>query len=259
MISEEEKCDNTSQQQAESASEGSNATVDEATAAAASAASAAAADGEAAEAAKPAEEPAKPAEPTLEEKLAELQDKYLRTLAEYDNYRKRMAREMQSAREYTKRSTLQDVVGAYDLLQMAVEASASAKDMKAIQDGIKMTFGEFQRTLKQLGVEAVDARGQKFDPALHEAIQSVPSETVPEGVVIQQWKSGFKLDGKLLRAAVVVVSSGPAKPAEPEPPAEDRQAEAAVAQEDSPAAETSPEPAAAGDQDGPATQAPKEE
>ena len=195
MISDEEKdvkCDNMSQSEDE-ATQGATEETGQA------------AEEKAAEAAAPAPEP------TPEEKLAEMQDKYLRTLAEYDNYRKRMARELQSTREYAKRSTLADVVGAYDLLQMAVESSASAKDMKALQDGIKMTFGEFQRTLKQLGVEPIDARGQKFDPALHEAIQSVPSDTVPEGVVIQQWKSGFTLDGKLLRAAVVLGSSGPAK------------------------------------------------
>ena len=203
MISDEEKdekCDNVSQSEASEAAAGATE---------ASAAPAASGEGAQENAAAPAPEP------TPEEKLAEMQDKYLRTLAEYDNYRKRMARELQSTREYAKRSTLADVVGAYDLLQMAVESSAAATDMKALRDGIKMTFGEFQRTLKQLGVEPIDARGQKFDPAIHEAIQTMPSDTVPEGTVMQQWKTGFMLDGKLLRAAVVLVSSGPAKPEEP--------------------------------------------
>ena len=206
MISDEEKdvkCDNMSQSEDE-ATQGATEETGQA------------AEEKAAEAAAPAPEP------TPEEKLAEMQDKYLRTLAEYDNYRKRMARELQSAREYARRSTLLDVLGAYDLLQMAVESSATATDMKALQDGLKMTFGEFQRTLKQLGVEPIDARGQKFDSALHEAIQTMPSDTVPEGMVMQQWKAGFTLDGKLLRAATVLVSSGPAQPA----PAADEAADA---------------------------------
>ena len=222
MNSDEEKdlkCDNVSQA-ADEETQGATGEAAEDVAAAADPAAEPSADGQSA---APA-----PAEPTPAEKLAEMQDKYLRTLAEFDNYRKRMARELQSAREYTKRSTLAELVGAYDLLRMAVESSASAKDMKALQDGIKMTFGEFQRTLKQLGVEPIDARGQKFDPAIHEAIQSMPSDTVPEGVVLQQWKTGFTLDGKLLRAAVVLVSSGPAKP---EAPAEVQEAEAPAAEQ----------------------------
>ncbi len=222
MNSDEEKdlkCDNVSQS-ADEETQGATGEAAEDVAAAADPAAEPSVDGQSAAPAS--------AEPTPEEKLAEMQDKYLRTLAEYDNYRKRMARELQSAREYTKRSTLAELVGAYDLLRMAVESSASAKDMKALQDGIKMTFGEFQRTLKQLGVEPIDARGQKFDPAIHEAIQSMPSDTVPEGVVLQQWKTGFTLDGKLLRAAVVLVSSGPAKP---EAPAEVQEAEAPAAEQ----------------------------
>ena len=225
MISDaekDEKCDNVSQPEAAETAPGATE------------------EASAAEAAASAETAAPAPEPTPEEKLAEMQDKYLRTLAEYDNYRKRMARELQSTREYAKRSTLADVVGAYDLLQMAVESSAAATDMKALQDGIKMTFGEFQRTLKQLGVEAIDARGKKFDPAIHEAIQTMPSDTVPEGVVIQQWKTGFTLDGKLLRAAVVLVSSGPSKPAE-EAKAAAPEGEASSAAEQGGEAETAPQ------------------
>ncbi len=164
----------------------------------------------------------KPA-PTLEEQLAEMKGNYLRALAEQENYRKRMAREMNDLKESTRQRTLGEVVGIYDLLQMAVDAARSAQDVASLRQGIEMTFGELKRTFSSFGVTAVDATGQVFDPALHQAVGTEPSDEIPEGTVIRQWKPGFKVGEKLLRPAVVVVSSGPAKAPEAEAaPAEEK-------------------------------------
>lgn len=155
-------------------------------------------------------EPQAPAEPTLEEQLAEMKENYLRALAELENYRKRMAREMNDTRENTRNRTLVDVLGIYDLLQMAVDAARNAKDVAALRQGVEMTFGELKRTFSSLGVEPVESEGELFDPARHQAMTTEASEEVPEGHVLRQWKPGFQRAGKLLRPAVVVVSSGPA-------------------------------------------------
>jgi len=164
---------------------------------------------------KGAEQPAeKPAEPTVEEKLAAMRDSYLRALAENENYRKRVAREMQDIRESTRMSTIGEVVGIYDLLQMAMKATETATDTATIKQGLSMTFAQFKHTLQNMNVEVVDALGAKFDPQLHEAISMVPNDEIPEGQVVQQWQVGFKVGSKLLRPARVVVSSGPAKAAE---------------------------------------------
>ncbi len=152
--------------------------------------------------------------PDLETQLAEAQGNYLRALAELENYRKRMAREMQEARLSTRCQTIQDVLGIYDLLQMAVDHAQKSTDMDAMRQGLDMTFGEFKRLLDSLGVTIIDARDQQFDPQVHDALSTMPSDTVPEGVVLQQWKPGFKLGDRLIRTASVVVSSGPAAPAE---------------------------------------------
>ena len=151
-----------------------------------------------------------PKEPTLEEQLAEMKGNYLRALAESENYRKRMAREILDTREQTRVKTIGEMVGIYDLLQMAVEHASKATDVAALRQGLEMSFGEFKRILKGMGVEVVDAVGKPFDPALHEALSTLNSDEVPEGVVLQQWKPGFKVGEKLLRPATVVVSKGPA-------------------------------------------------
>lgn len=178
--------------------------------------------------------PATPAEPTLEEQLAEMKENYLRALAELENYRKRMAREMNDTRENTRNRTLTDILGIYDLLQMAVDAARSAKDVAALRQGVEMTFGELKRTFSSLGVEPVESAGEAFDPARHQAMTTEASEEVPEGHVLRQWKPGFQRAGKLLRPAVVVVSSGPAvKPEEPQseaPQAEDAEGKSSDAQ-----------------------------
>lgn len=156
-----------------------------------------------------------PVGPTLEEQLSEMKGNYLRSLAELENYRKRMAREMNDVKEKSRHNTISEVLGIYDLLQMAVDAASKAKDVESLKQGVKMSFGELKSIFSKLGVEVVDGSGQPFDPALHQAIGAEPSDEVPEGTVIRQWKPGFRIGDKLLRPAVVVVSSGPAAPAAP--------------------------------------------
>ncbi len=157
--------------------------------------------------------PAAPAaEPTLEEQLAEMKGNYLRALADHENYRKRMARELLDTREQARIKTIGEMVGIYDLLQMAVDHAAKATDVAALRQGLEMSFGEFKRILKGMGVEVLDAVGKPFDPAIHEALSTLNSDEVPDGVVLQQWKPGFKVGEKLLRPASVVVSKGPANP-----------------------------------------------
>lgn len=156
-----------------------------------------------------------PAGPTLEEQLSEMKGNYLRSLAELENYRKRMAREMNDVKEKSRHNTISEVLGIYDLLQMAVDAASKAKDVESLKQGVEMSFGELKSIFSKLGVEVVDGSGQPFDPALHQAIGAEPSDEVPEGTVIRQWKPGFRIGDKLLRPAVVVVSSGPSAPAAP--------------------------------------------
>jgi len=172
-------------------------------------------------------EEAKAAEPTVEDlkkKIAELEDKFLRSRAEFDNYRKRMAREFTENRDQTRRNTVTDFLTVYDYFKMGMDAITQAPSIEILKQGMEMIWAEFQKVLDGMGVKALDAVGKPFDAKFHEAVSQEASDTVPEGTVLRQWKAAFTMGDKLLRPAVVVVSSGPAKPVEvkAEEPAEDK-------------------------------------
>lgn len=150
-------------------------------------------------------------EPTLEELLAEETDKLLRLRADFDNYRKRMARETDEIRERSKIIVVSDFLPVYDFFRMAMDHAAHTDDINALKQGMQMIMNEFSRAFEELGVKEIEAVGKAFDPKLHDAVKSEASEEVPEGIVISQWKAGYKLGDRLIRPSSVVVSSGPAK------------------------------------------------
>ena len=160
-----------------------------------------------------------PAEESVEEKLQrelkEWQDKYLYLQAEYQNYRKRVVKDLADARNYTVSDTLTPFLSVYDYLSMAGVAAEQSDNLEAIRMGLKMIMGEFFKAFEELGVYKLESVGKKFDPNLHEAVANEPSETVPEGEIIREWNCGFKRGDKLLRPARVVVSAGAQKEEEP--------------------------------------------
>ena len=160
-----------------------------------------------------------PAEESVEEKLQrelkEYQDKYLYLQAEYQNYRKRVVKDLADARNYTVSDTLTPFLSVYDYLSMAGVAAEQSDNLEAIRMGLKMIMGEFFKAFEELGVSKLESVGKKFDPNLHEAVANEPSETVPEGEIIREWNCGFKRGDKLLRPARVVVSAGAQKEEEP--------------------------------------------
>lgn len=158
-----------------------------------------------------------PVDPLVEAqaKIAELEDRYLRCRAEFDNYRKRMAREYNDIRDQTRRQTIADFLTVYDYFSMGMSAISQAPDVAILKQGMEMIWNEFQKVLDGFGVKEVESIGKPFDANLHEAVSQEASDSVPEGVVLRQYKAAFKIGDKLLRPAVVVVSSGAAKAAEP--------------------------------------------
>ena len=147
-------------------------------------------------------------EEKLKAELAQLQSKYLYLQAEYQNYRKRVAKDLADARAFTTADTLSPFLSVFDYLTMAENAAENTDNLEAVRQGLKMIMGEFFKAFDELGVKKFDSVGKKFDPSLHDAVANEPSDTVPEGEVIREWAGGFKLGEKLLRPARVVVSSG---------------------------------------------------
>ena len=149
-------------------------------------------------------------EDKLKAELAELQAKYLYLQAEYQNFRKRSVRDIADARSYSIASTLVPFLSVVDYLGMAQSAAEQSDNLEALKQGMNMIIGEFDKALDELGVKKMKTAGEKFDPALHDAVGYEKSETVPEGVIIREWSGGFTIGEKLLRPARVLVSSGSA-------------------------------------------------
>lgn len=151
-------------------------------------------------------------EASAEELLAQANERYLRARADFENYRKRMAREFGEMRDFSRQQTIAEFLNVYDIFLLAVDHAEQTSDLDSMKQGLKMILAEFQRTFENLGVKQIETQGQDFDPGIHEASSQEPSEDIPEGKIIREWKAGFMINSKLLRAATVVVSSGKAKP-----------------------------------------------
>lgn len=154
-------------------------------------------------------------EDKLKAELAELQAKYLYLQAEYQNFRKRSVRDIADARSYAVASTLVPFLSVVDYLGMAKSAAEQSDNLEALKQGMNMIIGEFDKALDELGVKKMKTAGEKFDPALHDAVSYEKSETVPEGCIIREWSGGFTMGEKLLRPARVLVSSGNAPEEDP--------------------------------------------
>ncbi len=147
----------------------------------------------------------------LEQKLADAENRRLLALAEMDNQRKRFAKEMENVRHNTIQDTLFPFLQVFDHFTMAVTASASTENIDSLKKGMEMIQQEFDKAFQDLGIEKVDALNKEFDPKLHEAVAQEASDTVPAGIVIRQWNMGYRIGDRLLKPAMVIVSSGPAE------------------------------------------------
>jgi molecular chaperone GrpE len=153
------------------------------------------------------------AEPTELDKLksenALYLDRLARLQAEFDNFRKRNLREQQEFREYALTDVLKQLLPILDSLDRATKVeSVSAEDLRS---GIELIDRQFHDVLTRLGVEPITAQGQPFDPSLHQAIQMVESEEVPDQHVIDELQRGYRLRDRVLRAAMVRVAQNPSK------------------------------------------------
>ena len=165
-----------------------------------------------------AEESAEKIVLTEEEKLriqvAELKDTLLRKEADFQNYRKRMAREVSDARRVGLIDTITPFLQVFDLLDMAMKAAEASDNVAALKQGLAMILAQYGKTIDELGVQKFDAVGEQFDPQWHDAVAYENSDTAAEGVIIKQWNCGYKLGDRLLRPARVIVSSGTAAAAD---------------------------------------------
>jgi molecular chaperone GrpE len=136
-----------------------------------------------------------------------LQDRLLRLQAEFDNYKKRMAREKAEFLKFATEGLLLDFLPVLDNLERALtSARAESANREAVANGIEMIVRLFRSTLDKAGVKPLEATGQPFDPGLHQAIAQVETADGPENIVLEEVQKGYLLEGRVLRAAMVKVS-----------------------------------------------------
>lgn len=142
----------------------------------------------------------------VEEKLAEMQDKYIRLSAEFDNYRKRTLREKMEMSKYAGENILLGIIPLMDDFERALKHMDSTTECGALKDGIDIIYGKFSEFLKQNGVKEIESLGADFNVDLHEAVAKVPVEEVDKkGKVVDVVLKGYYLQDKVLRFSKVVV------------------------------------------------------
>jgi molecular chaperone GrpE len=140
----------------------------------------------------------------------EYKELYLRTLADFDNYRKRVERDRAEIGAAGKRDLLLAIVDVVDNFELAVDSAADLDgDCGGLAAGVAAIYRQVRRLLETNGVERFESVGERFDPERHEALGLIPSADVPADAVVEEARSGYTWNGKLLRPARVFVSTGP--------------------------------------------------
>lgn len=147
----------------------------------------------------------------LQADLDRFRDLALRSQADFENYKKRSAREKEEAIKYANSALLERLVSIIDNFELGLAAAKEQGEKSPIYSGMILVQKQLNDLLAENGLQPVEAEGKKFDPNLHEAIAHGASDQVPEGMVLRQTRRGYRFKDRLLRPAKVVVSSGPGK------------------------------------------------
>lgn len=139
-------------------------------------------------------------------KNAELTDMYKRLLAEFDNYKKRTARELDGRYQDAKFDTVKNILPVLDNFERALKTEAP-EECRQYMEGVEMTFTQLKGILEGFGVREIDALGQKFDPQYHNAVLHTDDDSVPENTVVEVFEKGYTLGDKVLRYSTVKVAN----------------------------------------------------
>ena len=141
---------------------------------------------------------------SLKSQMAQQEDKYLRLAAEYDNYRRRTAKEKESIWSEAKADAAVAFLPVYDNLERALKQDTADE---AYKKGVEMTMNQLKSVLEKLGITEIEAQGKPFDPTLHNAVMHVEDESLGENTVAEVFQAGFKLGDKVIRFAMVKVAN----------------------------------------------------
>lgn len=142
----------------------------------------------------------------LQRDAEEAHSRYLRTLADFDNFRKRQRDETSRLCDFAREEVISKLLPILDNFERSVQAAEDQHSYDALVEGISLTLRQMRDMLEKEGVERIEAVGQEFNPELHEALMRVPTDEYPENTVVDELERGYKLNGRVLRPARVRVA-----------------------------------------------------
>ncbi len=145
----------------------------------------------------------------LKKETAELKDKYLRLYADFENYKRLSAKNKVELIKYSNEELIRELLSVIDHLELALQHSANIENSSALAEGVQMTLKEIKTILEKFGLTVIEALGKPFDPVFHHAISQVESEETDENIVVSEFRKGYMLKDKVLRASLVGVSKKP--------------------------------------------------
>ena len=160
---------------------------------------------------------------SVEQESKENHDRFLRVSAEFENYKKRAAREMGDFRKFANESFVKAMLPVVDNLDRAIESSSNDKNTNtSVVEGVNMTLIEILKVFEQFGVKPFESLGKTFDPGFHQAVMQEENEDYPDNTVLNELQKGYMIHDRLLRPAMVVVSKKKEKPENQEVKAEEK-------------------------------------
>jgi molecular chaperone GrpE len=142
----------------------------------------------------------------LKQQAEENQNRFLRSQADFDNFRRRTRQEREDLVKYASVKVIESLLPAFDNLERALQSSKQSSDFESLAKGVDMVFRQMEQTLSQEGLQAIEAVGQPFDPELHQAVMQEEVEGSESGIVVEELQKGYKLKDKVLRPSMVKVS-----------------------------------------------------
>lgn len=148
---------------------------------------------------------------SLKKEISELKDKYLRLYAEFENYKRLVAKDKEELIKYANEELIRELLTVIDHLELALQHAPNSDNSSALAEGVQMTLKELKNTLEKFDLVSIESLDKPFDPFVHHAISQVETDEEEENTVITEFRKGYKLKDRVLRAALVAVSKKPSK------------------------------------------------
>lgn len=147
----------------------------------------------------------------LKQELSELNNRYLRLYADFENYKRLTAKDKEELIKYSNEELMRELLSVIDHLELALQHASNSENASALAQGVEMTMRELKTLLEKYNLANIESLGKPFDPSVHHAISQIESEDDEENIVVTEFRKGYKLRDRVLRAALVGVSKKPSQ------------------------------------------------